>query len=159
MHVIDTCMLVVTACRGKRIVPLYPSSDTSQPASEHVPNRYMSMFYSRMISGLERRLVKMIKIKCVSCGLSGCRVVNPLWLLPGPKKLPEAKIVSLITEGRSEGPVHPCDLIYRKLAGAIQDMANFKGGLLYQRPLAENYWETHPRVDVCRCLHPRAPPP
>jgi hypothetical protein len=55
-------MLVVTACRGKRIVPLYPSSDTSQPASEHVPNRYMSMFYSRMISGLERWLVKMIKI-------------------------------------------------------------------------------------------------
>jgi hypothetical protein len=45
-----------------------------------------------MISGLEK-IVKMIRGKCASSGMSGWRVLNPLWLLVGPKKLPDAEIV------------------------------------------------------------------
>jgi hypothetical protein len=43
-----------------------------------------------------------------------CKVLNPLWLLAGPKKLPEADILNIIDEGWGNEPVHPLSLNLRE---------------------------------------------
>jgi hypothetical protein len=44
-----------------------------------------------------------------------CKVLA-LWLLAGPKKLPEADILNIIDEGWGNKPVHPSPSTYEKMA-------------------------------------------
>jgi hypothetical protein len=88
---------------------------------EHAPNRNQGNFQSIFITGFER-MKKNIKQLVERANLAKCKVPNPLWLLAGPKKLPEADILNIITEGWGNKPVHPSPSTYEKMATSIITM-------------------------------------
>jgi hypothetical protein len=47
------------------------------------------------------------------------KVLKPLWLLAGPRKLPEADILHLIEEGWGSEPVHPSTSTNKWIASSI----------------------------------------
>ncbi len=51
--------------------------------------------------------------------LGNCTVLNPLWLIAGPKKKSEEEILHLIEEGWGNQPVHPDKATYERLACLI----------------------------------------
>ncbi len=51
--------------------------------------------------------------------LSNCTVLNPLWLIAGPRKKTEAEILHLIEDGWGIQPVHPNKALYERLAKSI----------------------------------------
>ncbi len=65
---------------------------------------------------------KNIKQLVERANLAKCKVPNPLWLLAGPKKLPEADILNIIMEGRGNKHVHPSPSTYKKMATSIITM-------------------------------------
>ena len=87
---------------------------------DHAPNRSGPNFRSSLINGLERTK-KNIKRMTEKAGIA-CNVVNPLWLLAGPQKLPEAEIIKMIEAGWGTEPVHPSAATYEKLAAALLDV-------------------------------------
>jgi hypothetical protein len=85
---------------------------------EHAPNSDLNNFRSLFISGLERTR-KNIKKLVDSANLAKCKVINPLWLLAGPGKHPEAEIINMIEDGWGDDPVHPSNATYEKIATVI----------------------------------------
>jgi hypothetical protein len=63
---------------------------------EHAPNQ--GNFRSTFISGLERTR-KNIKQLLERANMPRYKVLNPLWLLADPKKLPEGDILNIMEEG------------------------------------------------------------
>jgi hypothetical protein len=51
--------------------------------------------------------------------LSNCTVLNPLWLIAGPRKKTEAEILHLTEDGWGIQPVHPNKALYERLAKSI----------------------------------------
>jgi hypothetical protein len=47
----------------------------------------------------KERMKKQLKALASARGHAACKVINQLWLLGGPTKLPSADILDLITEG------------------------------------------------------------
>jgi hypothetical protein len=66
--------------------------------------------------------------------LAKCKVLNPLWLLAAPKKLPEADILNLIDECWGEKPVHPSAATYEKMTTSIISMEWLTPELPVARP-------------------------
>jgi hypothetical protein len=47
------------------------------------------------------------------------KVLKPLWVLAGPRKLPEADILHLIEEGWGSEPLHPSTSTNKWIASSI----------------------------------------
>jgi hypothetical protein len=69
------------------------------------------LLYSFFISSLER-VKKQLKSLAVAAGHPTWRVINLVWLLAGPTKLPSAEILAFIEEEWGQGPVHPSIMTY-----------------------------------------------
>ncbi len=85
---------------------------------EHASNRAEEGFRSFFISSLER-VKKQLKSIAMSSGHTAWQVINPLWILAGPTKLPRAEILALIEEGWVQDPVRPSKETYRRIATSL----------------------------------------
>ena len=85
---------------------------------EHAPNRHDAGFRRKIIGGLER-LRKTIRDQLVENGVRNFKVINPLWLLAGPKTTDEA-LQETIEASWEADAVHPTNEGYRKIVSGLR---------------------------------------
>jgi hypothetical protein len=120
-------------------LPQYLTAGCCQ-GPEHAPNRILNNFRSIFISGLREQ--KRISNSWLRGPTWPSKVLNPLWLLAGPKKLPEADILNITDECCGDEPVHPSAATYKKMATSIISMEWLTPELLWPGHLGLGSWRT-----------------